>query len=267
MTFRFGPRQLGLFAATSAALFAASPLATAAAEESTATAAAPEATGTRYGVGLRMPRWTSVPGWLLDLFAAENVPLSTFSSFGLEAFARFTKFDLVLGLSYQNMSPGDGNWLGKGKDPSLDTDFVQPRGVALLGADVSVISRRMFTPYFGMHYGAGLGLAVVRGAVWRISNSSACTSANAGDERACRPIVCKNGPCTEAELKKTEGLPDGGPEDPRRYKEPDVPSALPILHLNVGLDFRLPQVPGLEARLEGGFYDAFFLGTSFAYVF
>jgi len=32
----------------------------------------------RYGVGLRMPRWVTVPSWFLGLFHEENVPLSTF---------------------------------------------------------------------------------------------------------------------------------------------------------------------------------------------
>ena len=36
-----------------------------------------------------MPRWVSVPGWFLDLFTTENVPLSTFESYGAEFFARF----------------------------------------------------------------------------------------------------------------------------------------------------------------------------------
>jgi hypothetical protein len=245
-------------------------LSTAHAQEPTAAGsaeAAPAEPSTRYGVALVMPRWVSVPGWFLDLFTKQNVPLSTFSSYGLELFARRGTYDIVLGLGYQNMSPGDGNWLGKGKDASLDTDYVQPRNLALYGAHVAFVSRRMFTRYFGIHYGAGLGLAIVRGEVLRTSNSSACTEANAGDERACHPTLCINGPCNEAQLKASEGGPDGGPTMPARFKDPDVPSAFPIVNLTLGVDFRLPEVPGLEARLEGGFHDAFYLGTSFAYVF
>jgi len=264
MTLRRGLALLMVTSALGAALLAVPAPAQA---QEALPAAAPEEPSTRYGVGVRMPRWVSVPGWFLDLFTAENVPLSTFGSYGLELFGRRGTYDIVLGLSYQNMVPGDGNWLGKGKDPSLDTDFVQPRGVALWGADVSFISRRMFTRYVGIHYGAGLGLALVRGEVLRISNSSSCTKANAGDELACRPVICRNGPCTEAQLKASEGGPDGGPSMPARFKDQDVPSAFPIVNVTVGLDFRLPEVPGLEARLEGGFYDAFFIGTSFAYVF
>ncbi|HEY0713085.1 MAG TPA: hypothetical protein VGF45_10455 [Polyangia bacterium] len=249
-------------------IFALATVGPAHAQESVVpTASETAASVTRYGVGVRMPRWVSVPGWFLDLFAKENVPLSTFGSFGVEFFGRRGDYDIVLGLSYQNMSPADGNWLGKNKEASLDTDFVQMRDLALLGADVSFVSRQMVTNYFGFHYGAGLGLAIVRGEVLRISNSGNCTAANAGNERLCRPLPCPENGCTEAMLKATEGAPDGGPSMPHRFKDQDIPGAFPILNVTVGVDFRLPEVPGLEARLEGGFYDAFFLGASFAYVF
>jgi len=39
------------------------------------------------------------------------------------------------------------------------------------------------------------------------------------------------------------------------------------VNLLVGVDFRLPQVRGWEARIEGGFYDAFFLGGAVGYTF
>jgi hypothetical protein len=35
----------------------------------------------------------------------------------------------------------------------------------------------------------------------------------------------------------------------------------------LGFDFRIPDVKGLEFRVEGGFSNAFFLGTSAAYLF
>jgi hypothetical protein len=230
-------------------------------------AAAPEGS-TRYGVGVRAPRWITVPSWVLGLFATENVPLSTFGSYGVELIARRPAgYDIVLGIGYQNMSPADGNWLGRGKDPSFDTDFVQPRGVALLGADISVISRRMLTRYFGVHYGGGLGLAQVRGEVKRISNSTACNAQNAGNERLCRPVVCPPNGCSESQLQATETGPDGGSTMPHRFKDQDIPGAFPIVNLTLGFDLRLPEVPGFEARLEGGFYDGFFLGSSFAYIF
>ena len=46
-----------------------------------------------------------------------------------------------------------------------------------------------------------------------------------------------------------------------------IPAAVPIFNAVVGVDFRLPQVRGWEARIEGGFYDAFFLGGGVGYTF
>ena len=220
----------------------------------------------RYGIGIRAPRWISVPGWLLGAMTDENVPLSTFNAYAIEGFLRRGTYDIVVGFGYQNMSPADGNWLGKSKDATLDTDYVQPRGIALLGADISVISRRMFTDYVGAHFGGGLGLAAVLGKVLRTSNAG-CSKANAGDERSCRPRVCPASGCTEQQLAATENGIDGGPDFPHRFADPDVPGAFPIVHINLGLDIRVPEWKGFEARFEGGFYDGFFLGSSFAYVF
>lgn len=262
------PLLLGILAALASTAVAVSP---ARAQET----AQPVAAGTaqaaadvvRYGVGLRMPRWVSVPSWFLGLFTEENVGLSTFGSVGVEFLRRRGDFDIVFGLGYQNMAPPDGNWLGKSKDPSVDTDFVQFRDFAMIGVDVAFVQRRMFTRYFGIHYGAGLGLALVRGEILRISNSDQCTKANAGNEALCRPLPCPPSGCNEAMLKATEGGVDGGPTMPARFRDSNVPGAIPILNMALGVDLRLPELPGFEAKLEGGFYNAFFVGLGFAYIF
>jgi hypothetical protein len=220
----------------------------------------------KYGLAVRLPRWVSVPRWLLGAFLQQSVPLSTFSFGGVEFIRRKETFDIVVGLAYQNMSPPDGNWLGRNKTPALDTDLLQFRKVGLLALDASFFGRRRFNPYLGMRYGAGLGLALVRGELLRTS-SAFCTRDNVGDTRACRPKVCPATGCTEPQLKATEGNVDGGPDFPSRFPEQNVPSALPVVNLSFGLDFHLPDVPGLEARLEGGFYDAFFVGLGFGYIF
>ena len=192
-----------------------------------------------------------------------SLPLRTY---GVELIRRKANFDIVFGLGYQNMSPGDGNWLGRGKNPELDTDLVQFRSLSLLAVDASFVGRRNFGQYLGLRYGAGLGLARVRGEILRTSAAN-CTQANAGDERACRPRVCPETGCTEAQLQATEGDVDGGPAAPSRFPEQNVPGALPVVNLSLGLEFRHPRIPGLEARLEGGFYNAFFLGLGFNYIF
>ena|SRR2546423_5154198 len=217
-----------------------------------------------YGAALRA-RWVSVPGWLLSTFLKQSVPLSSYG-LGLELVRRKEDVDFALGLTYQNMSPRDGNWLGRSNVAALDTDLVQFRGLALVGLDASFTWRRRFNQYAGLRYGAGLGIGLLPGKVLRVSDAG-CTDANAGDTRACRPLYCPPQGCTEAMHRQHEGGVDNGPTDPHRYQEPSIPGAFPIINLAVGLEFHVPQVPGLELRLDGGFYDAFVLGFAGAWLF
>ncbi|HET6148768.1 MAG TPA: hypothetical protein VFH68_14625 [Polyangia bacterium] len=231
-------------------------------EERAPTARVPEVTAEvpasrpyrAWGVGLR-GRWVSVPGWLLGLFTDHNIPLLTFGHVGIEGFRRVGNFDLAIALSYQNMSPRDGNWLGSGNDAETQTRFVQFRGLALYSADVTAIWHPMLNSWFGLHLGAGLGLAVVRGHLF-LYDSAGCNSSNLDDLNACKPpeLTCANGVCTS-------------PANLPRSPSSDVPPIVPIINLVAGLDFRLPNVKGWEAKLEGGFYDAFFFGFGVAYTF
>jgi hypothetical protein len=168
------------------------------------------------------------------------------------------------------MSPPDGFWLGKGKQLTQDTDLVQAKGLGLITFDAAYVLRQYFSPYFGIHYGAGLGLGIVRGKVLR---SSATCDEVTGKCQVIIPNVCggPNPPCTEQQLKESESsgrARDNGPGDPHRFQETSVPSAIPIINLLFGLDFPipLPDKSNLEFRLEGGFYDAFFVGLSAGYV-
>lgn len=210
-------------------------------------------------------RYVSVPNWFLGLFTKENVPLSSVGVGG-EFFRRKGDLDITFGLSWQKMGPSDGNWLGKGKQANVDTDFVQFRNFGLIGVDAAFIWRNDFSEYVGMHYGAGLGLAMVTGKILRIS-AAGCTGANAGNENECRPSICPPTGCTESVLVNSEGTRDGGPGDPHRYKESSVPGAIPIVNMLIGMNFRLPDVKGFEMRVEGGFYNAFVIGLTAGYLF
>jgi len=220
-----------------------------------------------YGVAARL-RWISVPAWLLNLFTKKNMPLSTWGT-GIELFRRKANFDIVLSINYQNMSPGDGNWLGKDHSANVDTDYVHFNGLALWGADVSFVWHTLFNEWFGMHYGAGIGVAYIPGEILRISNDPArCNEQNAGNISQCYPRGWTYMPGSGLTPDPATLLP--GPDDPNnphRFADPNKPSVLPIVNLLVGIDFRLPQVRGWEARIEGGFYDAFFLGGAVGYTF
>ena len=209
-----------------------------------------------YGVAARL-RWVSVPGWLLNAFTKKNVPLSSWGT-GIEFFRRKGNFDFVLAFGYQNMSPSDGNWLGSGHNAATDTNFVQFQSLALYSVDAAFIWHTTFTDWFGIHYGAGFGLGIVGGTIVRtVDNDNLCTDANTGDLTQCHPanVTCTATSCNAAQVQAAN------------HPSTDVPPALPIVNVVLGLDFRLPKVRGWEARIEGGFFDAFYLGGGVGYSF
>jgi hypothetical protein len=230
----------------------------------------------QYGVAFRF-RWVTVPSWFLKLFTVKNQPLSSYG-YALEGYRRKRdkddpnrNWELVVGIGYQNMSPSDGYWLGKGKDPSVDADMVQFRSFSLITMDAAFVSRQYFSRYFGIHYGAGLGLAVVRGKVLRTSaqydsGTQTYTVHQPGTTGNSGVICTADAKCNEALLAQGEGK-DFGPNNAHRFQENSIPGAVPILNLLFGLDFPIPDAKGLEFRLEGGFFDAFFLGGTMGYVF
>jgi hypothetical protein len=195
-----------------------------------------------YGVAAQL-RWVSVPSWLLNAFTKKNVPLSSWGT-GFSVFRRKGNFDIALSFNYQNMSPSDGNWLGSSNNAMTDVSFLQFQSFVMYGIDFSFLWHNYFTDWFGIHYGAGVGIGILGGHIERTRNLAGCTDANAGDTSMCKPGVNS----TTGELA-------------------DVPPAVPIFNVQVGVDFRLPKVRGWEARLEGGFYDAFYLGGGVGYTF
>src|SRR5262245_56358089 len=134
------------------------------------TVAADAAAPTRdvlYGTALRL-RWVSVPSWFLSFFTDENVPLSSYAVGG-DFFRRKGAMGIAFGVTYQKMAPHDGNWLGRGNDPTLDTDLVQFRNFGFVGFDVSFLWRTELNEYVSTRYGAGLGLAIMTGKMLRTS--------------------------------------------------------------------------------------------------
>jgi len=199
-----------------------------------------------YGVAARLV-WVSVPSWLLNQFTKKNVPLSSWGT-GIQAFRRKGNFDIALAFNYLNMSPANGNWLGSSADPTTDVSYLQFQSFVMYGFDASFIWHAFFTDWVGLHYGAGIGIGILGGHIQRTKALDGnCTAANAGD-----PTQCTHN--SAASMMSVENLQD-------------VPAAVPILNAVLGVDFRVPTLRGWEARLEGGFYDAFFLGGGVGYTF
>jgi hypothetical protein len=262
-------------AAAPAAADVSGATATPAVEETPTVAANALGTAQRplYGVGARW-RWVTVPGWFLGMFAEKNVPLSTFNCWALEGFWRKhdkddpnRTWEIVVSVGYQNMSPPDGYWLGRGKDKSVDADLVQAKNFGLITMDAAYVLRQYFSPYFGIHYGAGFGLGIVRGKILRTSATYDPSTGQYTVQSGGNPICGPDASCNEKALAATQGQKDNGPIDPHRFEETSVPSALPIINLLFGLDFPIPQAKGLEFRIDAGFYDAFFVGLSGGFAF
>jgi len=106
-------------------------------------------------------------------------------------------YDIVTSLDFSWLNVDDGNYLGSGHDPSLDTHYTQFKNLSFISADVSFIGWHKFTDWFELRYGGGLGIGYVPGDVL-ITTNAGCTAANARDTTTCHPTVTGpiNGPLT-----------------------------------------------------------------------
>lgn len=232
-------------------------------------AAKQDAGAARYGLGVRA-RWVSVPTWLLGIFLNQSKSLSSYT-LGIEGFRRRGDFDFVLGVAWQSLSPPDGNWLGKGKDPVTDTDFVQFRGLGAVSVDAAFILRTELNPYVSLHYGGGIGLGIVTGKMMRTSDGTPGCATSPGDTNACTPIIpptctaTATTACPVSVINGSGGMSDG-PQHGSQFRDDNVPTVYPIVNLVTGLDFRIPNADGLEFKVEVGyFFPYFFAGGGVTY--
>ena len=228
-----------------------------------AVAAVPRAEGEPYwSLGARL-RYISVPGFLE--FTQVNHPLNS-ASFALEGIRRKGDADIVFALDFSFMSPGDGNWLGNGKNAATDTDFLQFKGLNVIGLEATWIWHVMINKWAQFEWGVGGGLGIVTGKLLRISDGTPGCASNPGDVVACHPIVCATGPCTDAELaahQAPSGVHNDSPTAPQQFEDDNVPPVIPIIHILVGGVFQVSDK--MRVRVEGGFHDAFFLGIASEY--
>jgi len=225
-----------------------------------------DASGVRYGLAVRA-RWITVPSWLLGVFLNESKSLSSYTT-GIEGFRRNGNFDFVLGVAWQSMSPPDGNWLGKGKTAATDTDYLQFKGFGAISVDAAFILRTELNPYVFLRYGGGIGIGITTGKMLQTSAGTPGCATSPGDTTKCYPVLsppCAAGPCTESELKNSEGNTDT-PQAGSRFKSTDIPAVYPIINLVTGLDFKIPNADGLEVKVDVGyFFPYFFVGGGVAY--
>jgi hypothetical protein len=214
-----------------------------------------------YGAGVQV-RGIFVPSWFLGAFLDRSTALNS-ASIGGEFIRRKGNFDLVASINFGFYSPPDGNYMGRGKNPAIDVDYIQFRNLNVLAFDVAFIWHHDFLPWLSLIYGAGLGFGVVLGDIYRISNSG-CTPENAGDPSKCYPkgMDLAN---REAWLAKNTCQGPDGPDAPCLYREDGKWPVIPIVHLLIGLNFKVTEK--ISIRVDGGFHDAFYCGATGHYFF
>jgi hypothetical protein len=216
-----------------------------------------------YSAGFRV-RYISVPGWLLGAFTQNNMPLNSASIAG-EFIRRKSNLDIVGSMDLSFMSPSDGNWLGNNHPAATDTDYVQFDGFKVLSFDATFIWHHALAEKWQLEYGAGVGLGIVMGRILRTSDYGGSCATDPGNVQTCHPILCANGPCTEAQLAASmTGAPDG-PASPHRFEDSNVPPVIPIVNLLAGIVYQVQE--RTRMRLEAGFRNAFFLGLASEYQF
>ena len=230
-----------------------------------------------YGIGLT-GRGIFVPFWFLDMFLDEGTAMYS-GAVGAEFVRRKGNFDLVASVNLNFYTPPDGNFLGNGK-PSVDIDYIRFDGLHVLSFEVDFIWHHNFNNWLSLVYGAGLGFGIVLGDVLRMSThgdrlrDGTCSTADAGDLDKCNPT--KPGSADETEWKadrekwldkKQENMctDRDSPQSPCMFVEDDVWPVVPIIHLLIGLNFRVTNE--LNIRVTGGWHDAFYVGATTQWFF
>jgi hypothetical protein len=225
-----------------------------------------------HQLGARV-RGIFVTNLMLSPYLAANTGTSMESwSVGIEYVYRKPgkHYDIVTSLDFSWLDVHDGNYLGAGHDPSLDTHYVQFRNLGFISADVSVIGWHKFLPWLELRYGGGLGIGYVPGDVLLTNNGTQCTAANARDTTQCYPVITGpiNGKPTaqqEAALQASDNGQKDTAQNPHRHVTGDKPPVMGVVNALVGLRFY--PIPRLALTYELGFRNAIFTGIGVHYLF
>lgn len=216
-----------------------------------------------YGVGLQV-RGVFVPSWFLKMFLEESTSLNS-ASIGAEFIRRKGNFDLIASLNFGFYSPPDGNYLGRGKNAMVDTDYVVFRNLNVLAFGVTFIWHHDFLKWLSLVYGAGLGFGVVLGDIYRVSNGTPGCASAPGDTGKCYPINMdlNNRDTWLANHQCSSG--SDGPGSPCQFREDGKWPVIPIVHLLIGLNFKVTDQ--ISIRADMGWHDAFYFGATGHYLF
>jgi hypothetical protein len=213
-------------------------------------------------------RYLFVTRLMFSPYVDQSTALDRGWSVGAQYIHRSHSFDIVVSLDFSWFGVQNGNWLGRGNDPTVDTKYVEFDRLSMLSADVALIGHHAFTRWLELRGGAGLGIGYVFGNVYTTNNSNlVCNKDNAGDTSKCYPITASgmpiylNQPDTEQKLQATtDPSKKNTAQDPHRTQE-FKPPAMAVLNIMMALHFRLQRHISLQVEL--GFRDAMFAGGGF----
>jgi hypothetical protein len=216
-----------------------------------------------YGFGLQV-RGIFVPSWFLKMFLDNSTSLNS-ASIGAEFIRRKGNFDLIASMNFGFYSPPDGNYLGRGKNPMVDTDYVQFRNLNVLAFGVTFIWHHDFLNWLSLVYGAGLGFGVVLGDIYRVSNGTSGCASNPGDTSQCYPVGMdlNNRDTWLANHQCSSG--QDSPGTPCQFREDGKWPVIPIVHLLIGVNFKVTDQ--ISIRADMGWHDAFYFGATGHYLF
>jgi hypothetical protein len=227
----------------------------------------------KYALGARI-RGLFVSNAMLSTFLTTGTEMNGMSGAVTFTYRKRT-YDVVTSLDLTFLPLRDGNFLGKGRDPTQDVHYVQFGSwgqLSFLSLDVAIIGHNPLTRWLEIRYGGGVGLGLVIGDILMINNGRQCTAANAGDPTKCFPVSPTVGPIpigqpdTEARLKATEDPKQQDlADDPHRHVTPDKPPVMVVVNLLIGFRFKVHR--RLHFDIEGGFRNGAFFGGAFGIPF
>jgi hypothetical protein len=230
--------------------------------------------GQRYELGARI-RGVWLTSAMIGAVAQTTSSMSTIAG-AVEFVARRKTYDVVTSFDVTFINLQDGNWLGNGRDPSLDTHWIQFGNfgqLSFVSVDVSIIGHTPITRWLEFRYGAGVGLGGLVGDIHMINNGHQCTQANFRDPSQCYPHSSDGSvdirlqqPDTQAKLNATAapGVVDTA-DNPHWHVTDDKPPIMVVLNVQLGLRFYVQKHLAFDVDL--GFRDAIFFGGGFHALF
>lgn len=210
-------------------------------------------------------RMNFIRPYMLKALLEESTPM-TAAAFGVELLYRRGGWDFIASIDYAFYRFENGNYLERGDNPVSEVDYIQFDDLRVLSLGVHFIRRHKIMSWLDFVWGGGVGVGFVSGDVFRASAADGCDASNAGDEYGCtvegmdpyNPGRWLNDPANQ-------GVEDeDGPGHPKRYKESIWP-IVPVIHFLVGLNFRIDE--SINMRVDGGFRNALYIGSTIHYYF